>query len=239
MTTPANYPTYDRIIRDAYEDSGYIQRGDDPTPEQFASGLGRLNDLVCFEQASGLKIWLQFDQAISLVAGQALYTLMPGGDVNIAKPMRVLESGYFLDQFGISRPISMIAIGDYMLLGNKSQPGQITQYMVQKLQSQINVTFWLVPDSTVALGTAHILIQQPVSFISAVTDKMNFPQEWFLFLRWLLADDLSTGQPQAIIDRCAMKVAQYRTVIEGWDVEDASTRFTPDPQQGGYRSRFS
>lgn len=238
--TSTNYNTWDRIIRNAYRDAGYTQEGDDPNSEQFADAQNRLQDLITFEQTQGLKIWQQLDQAIPLIAGQATYSLFTGGGVNIPKPMRILESGYYLDSTGISRDIFMIAKGDYMTLGNKGQTGQIVQYLVDKLQTQINVTFWLVPDAIAATGVAHLLIQQQVSQIIKLTDQMNFPQEWFLFLRWLLADDLSTGQPQAIMDRCAGRCAQYRTMIEAWDVEDAPTRFTPDTMQGGMRaSRFS
>ena len=47
-------------------------------------------------------------------------------------------------------------------------------------------------------------------------------------LRWALADDICTGQPQAIMDRCAGRSRYYKEILEGWDVEDAPTRFTPD-----------
>ena len=33
----------------------------------------------------------------------------------------------------------------------------------------------------------------------------GFAQEWRIALRWGLADDIATGQPQAIMDRCAQR----------------------------------
>ena len=57
---------------------------------------------------------------------------------------------------------------------------------------------------------------------------MNFPIEWRIALRWGLADELATGQPQSIMDRCQQRAISYRTMLEDWDVEDAPTRFTPD-----------
>jgi len=47
-------------------------------------------------------------------------------------------------------------------------------------------------------------------------------------LRWALAADLSTGQPEAIQNRCMLFAEGYRQALEAWDVEDAPTQFTPD-----------
>jgi hypothetical protein len=51
-----------------------------------------------------------------------------------------------------------------------------------------------------------------------------------------LAHQLSTGQPQAIIDRCKENWQYFETMLEDWDVEDASTRFEPD-QRGNFVGR--
>jgi len=75
------------------------------------------------------------------------------------------------------------------------------------------------------------------NFIS-VTETMNFPIEWRIALRWGLADELATGQPQAIMDRCQGRALAYRTMLEDWDVEDASTRFTADTRGYGFMGRF-
>lgn len=242
MTTPANFGTYDRIIRDGYRDAGYLGTGDDPSGEQLAEGRNRIMDLITFWQTKGIKLWQQVDFSIPLVANKATYSIFSGGDVNIQKPMRILTDGYFLDNSTPpnSRTISMLSKNQYMALGNKTQTGQINQYLVDKLQDRINVTFWLVPDTIAALGTAHLLIQQPATTIVGLTDTINFPQEWYLALRWGFADDISTGQPQSVIDRCEKKAMQYFKAVEDWDVEDASTSFQPDTQQGsGYWSDFT
>ena len=72
----------------------------------------------------------------------------------------------------------------------------------------------------------------------SVNDQMNFPQEWFLALRWGFADEICTGQPQAIMDRCEKKATMYREALEDWDVEDTSTRFQPDTRMGYGASNF-
>ena len=114
MTVPANFNTPDRIIRMGLKDAGLLQEGDDPSPEQFADGMNRLNDLINFWQTQGIKVWLQSDLTVPLVEGKGTYTLGPTGDVVITKPTRVLDEGAFvLDYF--SRPGTSLSETDRML----------------------------------------------------------------------------------------------------------------------------
>lgn len=239
MTTAASFNTPDRVIRYAMEDAGLLADGDNPNGDQLAKYSNRLNDLINLWQTQGLKLWTQIDQSITLIASQATYTLAPGGSVNMTKPLRALQ-GYYLDSTGANRrPIYPLSWDEYLRLSTVTQTGQISQYFVDKKQTSISVKFWLVPDATAATGTAHLLLQQQITNFTGLTDTLNFPQEWFIALRWGLADDICSGQPQAIMDRCAAKAAAFRSALEDWDVEDASTSFAPDMNAGSSASSFS
>ena len=74
----------------------------------------------------------------------------------------------------------------------------------------------------------HLLVQNQITQMVSLTDTTAFPLEWSMGLRWGLADELATGQPQAIMDRCEKRATAYRQALEDWDVEDAPTSFTPD-----------
>lgn len=234
MTAPADFNTAARIIRFAMEDAGLLEGGSTPTSLQYARYLPRLNDLINQWQTSGLKLWLLEDTPIPLVAGQGTYTLSPTGDVVMPKPLRVIDA-YYLDVNGIRRPLIPLSWADYTRLSQINSQGQINSYFVNKKQSELSVFFWLLPDATAATGTAHLLLQTQVTNLVSLTDAMAFPQEWFIALRWGLADEICTGQPQSIVDRCAKRAAFYRSALEDWDVEDAPTSFAPD-QRSGYAS---
>lgn len=230
MTAPSTFSTCGRIIRMARADAGLLQEGDEPNSEQYADGMMRLNDLANLWQTQGLKLWLQYDLNVPLVSGQATYTLGPSGNVVMTKPTRVLDNGYWLGSNGVKRPISLISRDEYMRLSNTAQTGAVTSFFVDKRVADLAVSFWLVPDAGAAAGSAHLLIQQQVTNLISLTDEMDFPREWFIALRWGLADDICTGQPQAIMDRCQQRASAYRVALEDWDVEDASTKFQPDTQ---------
>jgi hypothetical protein len=229
MTAPAdNTPA--SIIADAYFDAGIIQEGDSPNSEQIASSMRRLTDLINFEQTQGVKLWLNVDTAIPLVSGQGTYVLSPTGDVVMPKPPRAIQ-GYYIDSSSIRRPLTVLSWDDYIRLSQITETGAINSFFVNKKATELSVFFWLIPDATAATGVAHLLLQTQVTNFISCTETMNFPAEWRIFLHWALADELSTGQPQAIMDRCQQRAERYREALENWDVEDAPTRFTPDTQQ--------
>lgn len=234
MTAP-NPNTPAAIIADAYRDAGWLQPGNTPNSEQLAEGSRKLIDLINFEQTQGIKLWLDVDTEITLVEDVGTYQLGPltlGATVEMTKPLRV-EQAYYMDSSSIRRPLIPLSWDDYIRLSQVNQTGQINSYFVNKKQLVLSVFFWLIPDATAATGTAHLLLRTQVTNFTNLTETMNFPIEWRMFLRWGLADDLSTGQPQAIMDRCQQRAQHYKLALEGWDVEDAPTRFEPD-QRGQY-----
>jgi hypothetical protein len=235
MTAPTdNTPI--SVIQDAYQDAGLIAEGDSINSEQIVTGLRKLTDLVNLWQTQGIKLWLNVDTTITLVAGTATYTLGPAGSVVMVKPPRVLDA-YYRDANGIRRPLVPMAWADYIRLSQITQTGAVNSYFVDKQATQLSVFFWLVPDATAALGTAHLLLQTQVTNPISVTETVNFPVEWRIALRWGLADEICTGQPQAIMDRCQQRALAYRTALEDWDVEDVSVRFAADTRghTGGFR----
>ena len=110
--------------------------------------------------------------------------------------------------------------------------GIVALFFVDKQRDNLVVKFWLTPDSTAATGTAHLLLPQKITHFTGLTDTMDFPPEWFMALRWGLADDICTGQPDAIVQRCAQRATAFRTACEDWDREDTGTMFQPDSQGG-------
>lgn len=214
-----------RVIRFALQDAGLLEQGQNPDSEDIADYFVRLNEMVNFWQTQGLKLWLNQDTSIVLIAGTATYSL---GSLGV-KPLRVIQ-GYYLDSSNNRRDITDLSRDEYTRLSNVVQQGQINSYFVDKQQNTLNVSFWLTPDTDAATGTAHLITQQPVNNLIQLDETVNFPQEWFIALHWGLAAEICTGQPTAIVNRCEAKALLYRTMLEDWDVEDSSTRFTPDPQ---------
>lgn len=234
MTTPTTLNTASRAIRLAMVDAGLLQEGDDPNSDQYAEHMGRLNDMANLWQTQGLKLWLNEDLPVTLVAGTSSYFFGTAG----IKPTRVIQ-GYYQDSNDVRRPLTVMSRDEYTRLSQLTQQGPINSYFVDKQQLTLNVFFWLTPDTEAATGSAGLIIQNSVEQVTQLTDTMNFPVEWFMALRWGLADEICTGQPPDITQRCAAKAAAYFDILNNWDVEDAPTFFQPDQrmtqQQGNFR----
>ena len=226
LNTPYN------VINDAYVNAGLIEEGQTLESEQLASAMRRLNNLVNILQTDGLRLWLQSDVSIPPVAGQNLYTLGSAGNVIMTRPTRVIYA-YYRDSSDQDYPLIPLSWNDWVTLSEKvpgvpALEGAINSYMIDKQVATLNLYLWLTPDSVAATGTVHLVLQQQQANVVQLTDTMQFPPEWFLGLGWLLANEICTGQPQAIMARCKQFAEEYREKLDNWDVEDAPTEFQID-----------
>ena len=240
-TSPAHFNSPARCIEYAMQNAGLLEEGDTPNSEQIASNMNRLNDLLYFMQTSGLKLWLQQDTTVPLTASINSYSLGPSGSVTMTKPIRV-NQGYYQNNSDptnpVRMPLSVLSWNEWLTLSTYLNTGPITQFFVDKQQTQLNVKFWLTPDATTAAnGDAHLLVQQQVTGVVSLADSMNFPPEWFIALYWGLASEICTGQSQEIVSRCEQKSMLYRNALEDFDREDTSVYMKPD-YRGQSFSRF-
>lgn len=233
MTTPATN-TAQWIIRSAMRDAGYLMKGAEPSSEDYAENLARLNEIVNLWQTQGIKLFLLQDLSVTLVAGTSTYTFGPSGSTVMTRPLRVIEA-YYSDANGVRRPLMPLAWADWVRLSQVAQEGQPNAYFVDKQATQLSVSFWLTPDTTAATGTVHLIAQTQATNFASLSDASAFPIEWAAALRWGLADEIATGQPQVIMDRCERRARYYRNLLEDWDREDAPLILTPD-RQGGYQT---
>ena len=231
MTTPVAFLSAERVIQYAYRDSGRLGEDADLNSKQLANGLNRLNDLINLWQTQGLKLWLLTDTPVSLVAGQKQYQFKPSGDVSMTKPMKIIQA-YYVDTNSVRRPLSILSWDEWLRLAQTTNQGAINSYFVDKQATHLDLYLWLTPDTQAATGSVHVLLQNQVTNFVGLRSDMNFPMEWAIALRWGLADDLATGQPQEIVDRCEKRALAFRTALEDWDVEDASVKFIPDARLG-------
>lgn len=226
------------IIFDAMQDAGILQDGDQPNSDQLATYMRRLCDIINLWQTQGLKLFAWTDLSIPLVLGQSTYTIGSGLNVNMTKPLRAFE-GYILNTSNVRRPLVTLSWKDWIQLSQVTgNNGSISSFFIDKQATSLTVRFWNPPDATEILNTAHLLIQQQVTNPVNLEENTSFPQEWRIALRWGLADDICTGQPQAIMDRCAQRAEVYRTMLEDWDVEDVQTTFAPDQRITQGTGRF-
>jgi hypothetical protein len=225
------------IITAGYHDAQKVAVGASLTPAQMDIGLGRLNDLINLWQTQGLKLFLEEEVNVALVAAQQLYSMRPGGNVNINKPLQVKQATYW-DSAGSIRPLNLLSRDEWTRLSNRTQQGSVNSFFAEKLYDRINLHLWHVPDATAATGSVKAVIRAQASNVLDASGSILFPPEWAIALRWGIADEVSFGMPEAIVAKCAARAKAFKDALEAWDVEEAESYFQPDPRNFGSGSRF-
>jgi hypothetical protein len=232
VTIPALTNTAYRAIDLAMHDAGLLAEGTEPNSDQLARNLGRLNDMINLWQTQGCKLFLLEDVSQALTAGLALYSFGAAGTTVMAKPHRVVDA-YLVDSSGSRIPLRALSWEEYVKVNNSTTQGTPNGYFVDKQYLLLKVSLWPTPASGDATTyTLHVILRKQITNFVSLTDDMVFPQEWFIALRWGLADELASGQAQAIMDRCEKRAVAYRTALEDWDVEDASVYFQAEVRHG-------
>src|SRR3954468_748958 len=86
------------IVFEAMYEAGKRGKGQDPSPEDYALWMNRLNNMTRTWCTQGLKLFTWQDIPLPLVVSKNLYTFKLGGDVNVPLPMRVRDAYYFYNQ---------------------------------------------------------------------------------------------------------------------------------------------
>lgn len=226
------------LVTKAYQDTGLVSKYNTPSLVQLQDGIERLNDIINLWATQGLKLWLQEDLGLTLTAGKTTYSMGPGGDLNMVKPLSVFQA-YYLTSTQSRQPLTILSRDEWTRLSQTNVLGSLNSFFPDKQLTFLYVSFYNTPDVEAATGTARLITRVAAQNFTATTDTVGFPPEWYIALRWALADDLATGQPAEVQARCAQRAGAYRTALEDFDVEDAPTFFQPDSriQYAGGRFR--
>jgi len=136
------------IVEEAYERIG-IQG---VSGYQLKGARRSLN--IMFQEWSnrGLHYWEVANNSITLVNGQAVYTMFRSTADGTSSATAVygvddiLEASY-RNSDSIDTPLTKINRSTYQALSNKASTGQPTQYFVQRFIDKITVTLYLTPGS--------------------------------------------------------------------------------------------
>lgn len=238
MTTPSTYNTLGALIRRGMRNAGKLGKGVNPSSEDYADGIERIYNLINYFNTQGIKLWVESDVEIPLVEGQASYVLAPGGAVDMTRPLDATLAYWLAPTGGAKTPLTLLSRKDYTLLSSVSQEGSLNSFFPEKLQGSLKIFFWMVPDATAVEGEAHVIVRGQITNPTQLNETMDFPPEWGLPLEWGYADQITTGQPADIVNRCAMMAEKYRIALENWDVEDAPTIIQVDSRMGAGGTSF-
>src|SRR6202007_3035010 len=119
-----------------------------------------------------------------------------------------------LTSSGIPQQLVALSRDEFTRLPTTTTSASISSYFVDKQLTQLAVSFFNIPDSTTAAnGSVKLLCRTSATNVTVTGDTVGFPPEWYIALRWALADELAAGQPIEVQNRCAQRAGAYREAL--------------------------
>lgn len=240
------FPTGDTIINASLRRIRAIdpEGGITASTTQLSNVRETLNFLLSHWQALGLPIWCRkVSGPNTLTASTASYTVGSGGDIDINRPLAIVQA-WLRDSTDatnpIDVPIQIISQQEYYLLSAKSATGRPTQLYFdatydglsnQGTTATDSIYLWPVPDSTAASTyTLYFIYQRPLLDFNTSSDVLDMPQEWYEAVRLNLAYKIAPEYGINVQDYNSLK-AEAKDALElalDWDTEQVSVFFAPD-----------
>ena len=168
--------TISDIVDESYERIGF----QGVSGFQLKSARISLNLLFKEWANRGLHYWEVRNNSITLVDGQATYTMYRSTADGTSDATAVygvddiLEVSY-RNASNVDTPLTKINRSAYQALSNKTSEGQPTQYFVQRFIDKVTITLYLTPGSTEAGNTLNYYYTKRIEDAGAYTNDADVP----------------------------------------------------------------
>ena len=186
---------------------------------------------------TGSKLWTIQELVLPAIATQTTYNIGPTGsvtplDLATDKPLYLMQA--WLRNISYPKPIDIplmiLPQADYNTLGSKQASGTPNSVQLQVLRDYSVLKSYVTPDTYAAAQYVfRLLVKRTIQDVGIATNNLDFPQEWYLPLGWMLAAELVEDYevPPQKAQRIYTMAEKFRTQVEDFDTEQASVFFTP------------
>jgi len=166
----------DEIVEEAYERIGL-----QPNSGFNLKSARRSLNIMFQEWANrGLHYWEVANNSITLVDGQAEYTMFRSTSDGTSDATAIygvddiLEAAY-RNSSSVDFPLTKISRSEYQSLSNKTNEGTPTQYFVQRFIDKVTITLYLTPGSTEAGNTINYYYVKRIQDVGDYTNATDVP----------------------------------------------------------------
>ena len=166
----------DEIIEEAYERIGM-----QPNAGFNLKSARRSLNIMFQEWANrGLHYWEVANNSITLVDGQATYTMYRStadgtSDATAVYGVDDVLQAAYRNSSSVDFPLTKISRSQYQALSNKTDEGTPTQYFVQRFIDKVTITLYLTPGSTEAGNTINYYYVKRIQDVGVYTNATDVP----------------------------------------------------------------
>jgi len=211
------------IVEESYERIGITG----VSGHQLKSARRSLNILFQEWANRGLHYWEVANNSITLVDGQATYTMFRSTADGTSDATAVygvddiLEASY--RNSNVDTPLTKISRSQYQAFSNKTSEGTPSQYFVQRFIDKITITLYLTPGSTEAGNFLNYYYVKRIQDAGAYSNEADVPYRFVPCMTAGLAYYLSIKNAP---DRVQMLKMLYEDELQRALQEDGSSSST-------------
>ena len=166
----------DEIIEESYERIGL----QNVSGYQLKTARRSLNILFQEWGNRGLHYWQIANNDITLVDGQAVYTMFRStgdgtSDATAVYGVDDILEAVYRNSSNVDTPLTKINRSTYQALSNKTSEGQPTQYYVQRFIDKVTITLYLTPGSSEAGNKLNYYYVKRIQDVGDYTNATDLP----------------------------------------------------------------
>ena len=166
----------DEIIEESYERIGL----QNVSGYQLKTARRSLNILFQEWGNRGLHYWQIANNDITLVDGQAVYTMFRStgdgtSDATAVYGVDDILEAVYRNSSSVDTPLTKINRSTYQALSNKTSKGQPTQYYVQRFIDKVTITLYLTPGSSEAGNKLNYYYVKRIQDVGDYTNATDLP----------------------------------------------------------------
>ena len=166
----------DEIVEEAYERIGL----QNVSGYQLKTARRSLNILFQEWGNGGLHYWQIANNDITLVDGQAVYTMFRStgdgtSDATAVYGVDDILEAVYRNSSNVDTPLTKINRSTYQALSNKTSEGTPTQYYVQRFIDKVTITLYLTPGSSEAGNKLNYYYVKRIQDVGDYTNATDLP----------------------------------------------------------------
>ena len=166
----------DEIIEESYERIGL----QNVSGNQLRMARRSLNIMFQEWGNRGLHYWEVANNSITLVDGQATYTMFRStgdgtSDATAVYGVDDILEAVYRNSSSVDSPLTKINRSTYQGLSNKTSEGTPSQYFVQRFIDKVTITLYLTPGSTEAGNTINYYYVKRIQDVGDYTNATDVP----------------------------------------------------------------
>jgi hypothetical protein len=213
---------------------GVLASGEEPTAEEATDGVSALNTMIDSWKNESLMVYTVAQRDFSLIANKKTYTLGPGGDWDMPRPVGIEAMNLIYantQPFPLILPIEILTLEQYnqiIVPDTTSDPAAVMYCYIDGAFPLRNLTFYLVPNASATVTLYYW--QSADSLTGTISEQLNaqlaLPPGYERALKYNLAvemanefarEPLPSTMQIAVDSKAVLKRVNYRPLYLATD----------------------